>query len=182
AAPIMLSMLPGSIVGAYLVAYIDPEVLEVILAAFILYYSGRLFLRTYREFRGLSNDKPAGPEGGRSNNVAMVAAGALAGVFAGLTGTGGGAVIVPILTTLRLASLKEAVATSMVSISLGAVASASVHAATGLIDYRTALPFASGALAGSVVGPMLAKRMSVRALRPVVAVVLSLVALRLLFS
>lgn len=184
AAPIMVAMIPGSMAGAYLVAFVNPRLLEIVLAAFIGYYSMRLL---YRSLKGYISGSEARIQEDRTvarryDNILMAGAGAVAGVFAGLTGTGGGAVIVPILTTLRIAGLKEAVATSMLSISLGAIASAVVHAYTGVIDYRAALPFAAGALVGSVLGPTLAKRMSIGALRPIVGGVLLLVALRLLLG
>ncbi|WP_131160524.1 sulfite exporter TauE/SafE family protein [Aeropyrum pernix] len=184
AAPLMVSMIPGAALGAYLVAYIDPRLLEVILGLFITYYSFRLLLATAR--KALAREaKPVEEEGSRGprpgGRYLMLATGVAAGLFAGLTGTGGGAILVPMLTLLRIAKLKEAVAISMLSISLGAVVSAAIHVWTGVVDFGAAAPFALGALVGSVLGPMAASRLSTDALRPIVALVLLLVALRLLF-
>ncbi|WP_082398248.1 sulfite exporter TauE/SafE family protein [Aeropyrum camini] len=187
AAPLMLSMIPGAALGAYLVAYINPRLLEVVLGLFITYYSLRLLAATARkalargeqDTTGGSDD---GMEGARpGSRYLMLATGVVAGLFAGLTGTGGGAILVPMLTLLRIARLKEAVAISMLSISLGAVVSAAIHVWTGVVDFGAAAPFALGALIGSVLGPMIAGKLSTDALRPIVALVLLLVALRLLF-
>ena len=93
--------------------------------------------------------------------AAMVGAGALGGVLAGLLGVGGGIIIVPVLDlALVTAGVDPAVAmhlavgTSMATIVPTSVSSSRSHARRGSIDFevvrRWSLPIVIGALAGSL--------------------------------
>jgi uncharacterized membrane protein YfcA len=175
-APIVAAMLPSSAAGAWLVAYVDPRLIEVVVGSFVAFYGARL---VYRSLRPPSS--PAGGErrGGRGAAVKL-AAGAVAGLIAGLTGTGGGAVLVPILTGVLGMRLKEAVAASTLAIFPGSVAAAAVHAATGTVDARLWALLAPGAAAGALLGPRIVASIRVSWLRPLVGSVLLLVGLRML--
>jgi uncharacterized membrane protein YfcA len=94
------------------------------------------------------------------------AAGAVAGLVAGLFGLGGGVVLVPALWLLyaqqgfppQFVSL-SAVATSLASITVTAVASAWAHWRLGALDLRTTFGLLPGVVLGSVVGAWLAERL-----------------------
>jgi uncharacterized membrane protein YfcA len=92
---------------------------------------------------------------------ALLGAGALGGLLAGLLGVGGGIVIVPVLdAALNLAgvspdaSLHVAVATSMATIIPTSISSSRSHAQRGSVDAgivkRWSVPIVLGALAGAL--------------------------------
>jgi uncharacterized protein len=119
--------------------------------------------------------------------AAMLAAGAIGGLIAGLLGVGGGIVVVPVLefALSRLGidgriTMNIAVATSMATIVPTSISSSRAHAARGSVDFaivrRWALPLVTGALGGAVI----ASRIDSRSLRIVFACVALVVAARML--
>ncbi len=118
--------------------------------------------------------------------AAMVGAGALGGVLAGLLGVGGGIIIVPVLDLALVAAgidptvaMHLAVGTSMATIVPTSVSSSRSHARRGAIDLevvrRWSLPIVIGALAGS----LLASSVDGRFLAGVFGVVAGLAALKM---
>ncbi len=104
------------------------------------------------------------------------AAGLLVGVMTGFFGVGGGFLIVPALTILLGASMRRAVATSLVIITLTGVSALVSHLVAGAApDWPLTLVLcgaaATGALGGSFVGKRLAPRTLAHAFGGVVAVV-----------
>ena len=118
--------------------------------------------------------------------AAMVGAGALGGLLAGLLGVGGGIVIVPVLDLALVTAgvdpavaMHVAVATSMATIVPTSISSSRSHARRGSIDVevvkRWSLPIVIGALAGSFV----ASSVDARALAGVFGAVAGLAALKM---
>lgn len=98
--------------------------------------------------------------------AALVAAGAVGGLIAGLLGVGGGIVIVPALDFALQAAgvshdvaLHVAVATSMATIIPTAISSSRAHAKRGSVDAvivrRWSVPIVTGSLAGAMVASQL---------------------------
>ncbi len=108
---------------------------------------------------------------------ALGLSGALAGFLSGLLGVGGGFVMVPALQRYSDLDVKPAVATSLAVIAMVSIAGVAAAAAQGGVDWRTAAPFAGGALAGMLGGRSLATRLAGPALQQSFAVVSALVAL-----
>jgi len=119
--------------------------------------------------------------------AALIGAGAVGGLLAGLLGVGGGIVIVPALDlALTLAgvdhtvALHVAVATSMATIVPTSISSSRSHAERGSVDFAVvrhwALPVAAGALAGTA----FAANVNARVLAAVFGSVALLAALKLL--
>jgi uncharacterized membrane protein YfcA len=117
---------------------------------------------------------------------ALLGAGALGGLLAGLLGVGGGIVIVPVLdAALNLAgvspdvSLHVAVATSMATIIPTSISSSRSHAQRGSVDAgivkRWSVPIVLGALAGALA----ASRVDARVLAAVFGCVAAAVALKM---
>lgn len=89
------------------------------------------------------------------------AIGAATGYVAGLLGVGGGFVIVPSLRLSSGLSMHTCVATSLMAIALiSAVAFVGALAQGVSVDWRAALPFVAGALAGMLAGRRLAPRVA----------------------
>lgn len=88
-----------------------------------------------------------------------LAAGAVVGVLTGLFGVGGGFVVVPALTVLLGLTAPEAVATSLVVITLTALAGLAAHAGGHGVDPGIAVVFAGVALLAAVVAGRLGHRL-----------------------
>ena len=119
--------------------------------------------------------------------AAMIAAGALSGVIAGLLGVGGGIILVPVLEwALSVAgvpsefSIKIAVATSLATIIPTNIASSKAHARRDAVDYQVVRAWALPLVIGAVAGTLLAARLNGSVLRLVFASVAMLVALKML--
>lgn len=91
--------------------------------------------------------------------------GALAGALSGLLGIGGGFVIVPALDRHSNLDLRSIQVTSLGVIALVAAAGVAAAAAHGQLAAVEALPFASGSIAGLLLGRRLAPRLSPALLR-----------------
>lgn len=118
--------------------------------------------------------------------AALLGAGVVAGVMAGLLGIGGGIVIVPILYHLFAAlgvdeavRMHMAVGTSLATIVPTAVSSIRAHARRGAVDFDLLRLWAPAVFVGVVIGTALSGAISGNALSAVFAVVALLVAVRM---
>ncbi|MBT8079102.1 MAG: sulfite exporter TauE/SafE family protein [Gammaproteobacteria bacterium] len=121
--------------------------------------------------------------------LAMLAAGGVAGLLAGLFGIGGGVVVVPIME-LALAffgvdaaiRMHIAVATSLAIIIPTSVSSTRAHHAHGAVDFELVKRWAFLVLVGSIAGTFVADSVHGRVLSGVFAVFAFAVALKLIFQ
>lgn len=113
----------------------------------------------------------------------MATVGGVTGFLSGLLGVGGGFVIVPSLRAWTELSMHSAIATSLMAIALtsGATALSAAFIGPGY-DWAAALPFVLGALAGMVVGRMLAPRIAGPRLQSGFALLMLFIAMGLLFK
>lgn len=111
-----------------------------------------------------------------------VASGAGIGLLAGLTGTGGGIFLTPLLVLMRWTGTREAAGLSGAFILVNSV-SGLIGLATGDATLPAAIPLWIGAVAvGGIIGSWIgAERFSILNLRRVLAVVLVLAAAKLVF-
>jgi uncharacterized membrane protein YfcA len=105
--------------------------------------------------------------------------GALAGVFAGLLGIGGGALFVPALTLFAGLGQVEAEATSLLAIVPVAIVGAWRHRGYGNVRERDALLLGALSIAGAVGGVIVANAVPERALELLFAALTVYVAGRL---
>lgn len=109
-------------------------------------------------------------------------AGALTGIAGGLFGVGGGLVMVPALTGFFRLTQHQAHGTSLAVIGATAITAIVVYGAHANIAWSTALVAALGSLVSAGMGARWATRMPARQLRRTFAVLLALVAVRLLWQ
>jgi uncharacterized protein len=131
----------------------------------------------------LATARTADADGGTGVPFAAgVAAGATIGLLAGLTGTGGGIFLTPLLVLAAWTATREAAGLSGAFILANSV-SGLAGLLTGGVTLPTALPLWIGAVfAGGLIGSWLgAARFSILGLRRVLAVVLVLAAAKLVF-
>jgi uncharacterized membrane protein YfcA len=101
--------------------------------------------------------------------------GVVAGLFSGLLGIGGGVIMVPGFTKLRL-TLKSAIATSLVCVGVFGVPATITHALLGHVDWRLAALLTIGVVPGARLGASLTVRADERHLRLVVGAFLGVIA------
>lgn len=121
--------------------------------------------------------------------VAYVAVGAVVGVLAGMLGIGGGAIIVPLLAELLDARgigrdhvLHLAVGTSMATILITSLSSVHAHQVRGSVRWDIVRRITPGILVGAFVGSLLAGFVSTRALAVFFALLVSALAVNMLFD
>jgi len=119
--------------------------------------------------------------------VALAAIGLVAGILAGLLGIGGGAVIVPALTALLVlrglpfdSAVPMAVATALGTMLLTSASSAWSHWRRGSLDGGVVVRLGPAVAAGSFGGAWLAAALPGQTLARVFAVLISLIALKML--
>ena len=107
-----------------------------------------------------------------------VVTGLAGGTFSGLTGVGGGAIMVPLMTGQLRLSQHRAHGTSLAIITLVAVAGALVYWRAGNVDWRLVLALTPGAVAGVYVGARAMVRVPALQLRLLFGAFLFFVAFR----
>lgn len=118
---------------------------------------------------------------GAISGPTLIGAGILVGVMSGLLGVGGGVVLIPILVFLLHYQQKNAQATSLAAIVLTALSGAVSYGIAGQVLLVPAAIVALGGLVGAVIGGWLLRRLSENQVRIVFAVLLFVVAGRLLW-
>ena len=88
--------------------------------------------------------------------------GALAGLFSGFFGIGGGFLIVPGLISATGMTMLAAVGTSLVAVTAFGLTTALNYARAGLVDWPLSAQFILGGLAGGQLGAVLARRLAAR--------------------
>ena len=181
-------------IGLWVAHRVPNAPLTVLFAIVLAMVAVRMFLQARRELTGRSADERRAPPPclldpavGRLRWTvpcarALASSGALAGFLSGLLGVGGGFVIVPALRRFTDLEMRTVVATSLAVIALvsaGGVASAALSAN---VNWRVALPFAAGAVAGMLGGRVIASRIKGPHLQQGFAVVSGLIALGMLLT
>jgi uncharacterized membrane protein YfcA len=158
---------------------VDPDVLLLAFAGVIVVAAGGMLANR----RG---DEPAPPARDGTGKLGrewttgrigrVVGAGLLVGFMTGFFGVGGGFVIVPALTLALGMSMPQAVATSLVVISINSGAALLARAGTAHFDWAVIVPFTLAAVAGSLGGKRVTDRVSGATLTRAFAVLLLAVA------
>jgi len=95
----------------------------------------------------------------------LMVIGAITGLYSGFLGLGGGFVLVPLLTRWLGFSVKRAIATSLVAVTILSVPGTITHAYLGHIDWGIALALSLGVIPGAILGARLTLGASDRAVR-----------------
>lgn len=148
---------------------IPAPVLKPLLGVVLIFSSVRLLLR--KRDPVFTNPPP---------KSSALASGAVIGVLSGLTGTGGGIFLTPLLLFMKWAKAKEAAATSALFILVNSTAGLTGHLGAGRplpeITGILAIAVAAGGFAGSRTG---SRHLPVRAVSILLAVVLAIASVKL---
>lgn len=168
--PFAVLSIPLAFVGGYV--KLPTHVLKVLLGLVLWFSAGRLLLRP-------TPDEATDPP---RPGVAVPVGGAL-GLLAGLTGTGGGIFLTPLLLLMRWARAKQAAAASALFILVNSVAGLLGNFASTRNFPGVAVPLAAAAVGGGIVGSYLGSRkFDHRAIQRCLAAVLVVAGAKLLFS
>jgi hypothetical protein len=114
--------------------------------------------------------------------LTLAAIGTLAGLFSGLFGVGGGAIIVPLLVLWLGFDERAATGTSLAAIVVIAAVATAVHGAYGNVHLREGVLVGVPAVGGVLIGTELQRRISTRAISLVFSAMLVVVAVDLLLG
>ncbi|MEV7046044.1 sulfite exporter TauE/SafE family protein [Amycolatopsis sp. NPDC051061] len=153
----------GSVLGSLAAAGLPARALLVGFALVVLVAAGT----TWRGAPG-----PRGDEAGRHPGVRVVLAGFVVGVLTGLFGVGGGFLAVPALVFALRLDMATAVGTSLVVIAVNSATALVAHLGAGAPDWSVVAPFAGAAVAGALVGQLVARHASGVLLRRAFAILL----------
>ncbi len=168
--PFALLSVPAAYVGGYLQP--SASILRILIGIVLLFSAARLVIRR--------NDPP---ETFPPSRPVAVSAGAGLGLLAGLTGTGGGIFLTPLLLFCRWAHIRQAAAVSALFIWVNSIA--------GLIGYFTkihsipslSLTLAAAAIIGGIIGSHFgSRRFAVRVISLCLATVLLIAGIKLIFT
>jgi len=168
--PFALLATPLAFVGGYV--SLPTHVFKVLVGIVLLLSALRLLARP-------STDEVAHEP---SRLVALSVGGAL-GLLAGLTGTGGGIFLTPLLLFMKWARTKQAAATSAAFILANSLAGLSGNMSATKTFPAVAIPLAGAAIVGGAAGSYLgAKRFDHTVIKRLLAVVLIVAGVKLMFT
>jgi len=168
--PFALLSIPAAYIGGYV--WLPVAILRVVIGLVLLFSAARLF------FRKRDPDDVAPPPAGLA-----VPIGAGLGLLSGLTGTGGGIFLTPLLLFCHWARTKQASAVSALFILVNSIAGL-----TGFISAKQtvpslALPLSGAAIIGGTIGSYLgSRRFPIRAIAILLATVLVIAGCKLIFT
>lgn len=116
----------------------------------------------------------------RASPAAMTATGGIGGLFSGLTGVGGGALMIPLMTGVLKMRQHTAHGTSLVVIVFAAAAGAVTYVVHDGIDWALVATLLAGSAAGAYIGARLVQRLPAMRLRQLFGLFLLAVGARLI--
>lgn len=168
--PFALLSIPLAFVGGYL--NLPTQVFKIVIGIVLLFSAAYFFWNPSVDEVRAAPSKP----------VALASGGVL-GLFAGLTGTGGGIFLTPLLLLMRWARTKQAAATSALFILVNSIAGLLGNASSAKAIPTFVLPLAMAALLGGTAGSWLgAQRFSPAIIKRLLAAVLVIAGLKLVMT
>jgi hypothetical protein len=191
-----LATVPGAIIGAKVVDFIDPKTFAIMMAVFLLALAAFLILRPREESKLLVRDnggadallpgvKPPPPDFPFNARLGVLLSLGV-GFIASMLGVGGGIMHVPALVSLLRFPVHVATATSHFVLVFTALAAVLTHAfdlklgAQDMLQF--VVPLAIGVIPGAQLGAMLAKKVKGPWILRALGIALVLVAARLLMT
>lgn len=186
----------SAIAGAWATKLVGGTFVLVATAAVIVYAAADMALQVVRPPKAVCDEPPTTDAPGeqvepaagaelaceRPGVFALAVIGLVTGFYSGFLGLGGGFIIVPMLTRWQRFSIKRAIGTSLVAVSLLAVPGTITHSLLGHIDWGIAAALVVGVIPGAMIGAKITLGTSDRHVRIGFAVLFSLVGIWLAVS
>lgn len=168
--PFALLSVPLAWVGGYV--SLPNQAFRMLVGAILLYSAARFVLGS--------------PPGGRPTTpprAAALSVGGGIGLLSGLTGTGGGIFLTPVLLFMNWATVKGAAAVSVLFILLNSIAGLFGNvSSTGTFPAFALVPAVAAVIGGSIGSHLGSRRLEAEAIKRLLAVVLVIAGAKLLFS
>jgi uncharacterized membrane protein YfcA len=180
-------------VGVYLAQRIPNQPLLIVFASILIVVSIRMLIQAQQEITGnVPKERPAPPckldqsIGRLIWSVpcarSLMGSGAVAGFLSGLLGVGGGFIIVPALKKVTDLPMQSIVATSLGVLALISITGVTSAAVAGHLNWSIGIPFAGGAVAGMLLGSVIAKQISGPRIQQAFAIFTFFISLSLLYK
>ena len=180
-------------VGVYLAQRIPNQPLLIAFASILIVVSIRMLIQAQQEITGnVPKERPAPPckldqsIGRLIWSVpcarSLMGSGAVAGFLSGLLGVGGGFIIVPALKKVTDLPMQSIVATSLGVLALISIAGVTSATVAGHLNWSIGIPFAGGAVAGMLLGSVIARQISGPRIQQAFAIFTFLISLSLLYK
>lgn len=168
--PFALLSAPAAFFGGSL--HLAPSILRPLLGVVLLFSAGRLLFRQRDPSEVQAPSRPV-----------AIATGAGIGFLSGLTGTGGGIFLTPLLLFCRWAFIKRAAAVSVVFIFVNSIAGLTGYLSSGQAVPPSAWMLAAAAVLAGTIGSYLgSQRFPVRTISLLLATVLLIAGFKLIFG
>ncbi|MDR2425457.1 MAG: sulfite exporter TauE/SafE family protein [Prevotellaceae bacterium] len=187
----------GAVLGALIAMYLDKKYIAIVFGCVLIFSAARTVMK--KENRRdeipasrlsktlkLNGTYPDASGNIVHYNVRNVAGGfsimTLAGVLSGLLGIGSGAFKVLAMDTVMKIPFKVSTTTSNFMVGVTAAASAVVYLQRGYIDPALAMPLIVGVLSGAYLGARILPKTSVKRLRLLFGIIISLMAILMIYN
>jgi len=180
-------------IGIYLAQRIPNQPLLIGFACILIIVSVRILIQAQQEITGKAPKELPAPPCKLDESIgrliwsvpcarALMGSGAIAGLLSGLLGVGGGFVIVPALKKYTDLPMQSIVATSLGVLALISITGVTSAAVAGHLNWSIGIPFAAGAVAGMLLGSVIAKQISGPRIQQAFAIFTFLISLSLLYK
>lgn len=177
---IIVSGIPGILIGAYASGIFTGAIFKVVFACVLVLAAIYLLLKRNKSSEDVKTCIPIGFS--TAMMMVIVSIGFITGFIASFLGIGGGIIHVPVLIYLLKIPVHIATATSHFILFSTVLLSVVPHALWGHIDYTKGLLLGGGALVGAQIGAYISSRVHSRVILIILAFVLLAAALKMLFS
>jgi len=176
---IIISGIPGILIGAYVSTFFTGITFRVVFACVLVVMAIYLFFNRSEYYEDVKICTPI--RFSRMRVVMVIFIGFVTGFIASLLGIGGGIIHVPVLIYLLRIPVHIATATSHFILLNTVLLSIIPHALWGHIDYTKGLLLGGGALIGAQIGAYISSRVHSRVIVITLSCILIIVAMKLLF-
>ncbi len=168
--PFAVLSVPAAYLGGYL--QLPVVILRILIGLVLIFSAARLF---FRKSDPLEVQDPA--------SAAAIGLGGIVGLLSGLTGTGGGIFLTPLLLFFRWARIREAAAVSALFILVNSIAGLAGYFIAHRSVSSLGLVLSGAAIVGGAAGSYFgSKRFPVRTISLVLAIVLVIAGAKLIFT
>jgi len=167
-----------AVLGAWLTEFAGGRAVLLATAALVIYTAADMVLQVYAPPAAPVASSGEGAEAEavrRPATAAIVAIGAVTGLYAGFLGLGGGFILVPMLTRWVRFDIKRAIGTSLFAIAILSIPGTVTHSLLGHIDWGIALVLTVGVVPGALLGARISLGAADRNIRIAFAVMLLVV-------